>query len=220
MLSPVYQNSYLDFSPADFPLHFDPNVYLYIRVHFQWIQVYMYSCKTLWYCCKMHQSYIFLAHGHIRWCLNKRNTQITKYKLSFKKKTLTHEQLWKQQYMGRPPLQTFLDMINVVFVLSGSSKLENPPLLLNILKSNAHPHILFHSQWNRFTCTVVRAFVLLLFLLCFAIVTIGIRAARVWPCDTLIDVYIYKADQQLTKIYKRFKRSAALLDIRIWFEHH
>ena len=66
------QNSYLDFSPAYFPLHFDPNVYLYILVHFQWIQVYMYSCKTLWYCCKMHQSCICIAHEHIRWYLNKK----------------------------------------------------------------------------------------------------------------------------------------------------
>ena len=46
--------------------------YLYILFHFQWIQVYMYSCKTLWYCCKTHQSCICTAHEHIRWCLKKK----------------------------------------------------------------------------------------------------------------------------------------------------
>ena len=48
--------------------------------------------------------------------------------------------------MGRPPLHTVLNMINVVFVLSDSLKLESLPPLLNILKSNTHPRILFHSQ--------------------------------------------------------------------------
>ena len=55
-----------------FPLYFDPNVYLYILFHFQWIQVYMYSCKTLWYCCKTRQSCIYTAHEHIRWYLKKK----------------------------------------------------------------------------------------------------------------------------------------------------
>ena len=48
--------------------------------------------------------------------------------------------------MGRPPLHTVLNMVYVVFVLIESSKLENPPPLLNILKSDAHPRSLFHSK--------------------------------------------------------------------------
>ena len=47
-----------------------------------------------------------------------------------------------QQKLGRP----VLNMVKVVFVLSESSKLKNPPHLLNILDSNAHPRSLFHSH--------------------------------------------------------------------------
>ena len=45
--------------------------------------------------------------------------------------------------MGRPPLQTVRDMINVVFALSESSKLEDPPLLLYILKITLTPTFSF-----------------------------------------------------------------------------
>ena len=51
-----------------------------------------------------------------------------------------------QQKLGGPPLLTVLNMVKVVFVLSESSKLKNPPHLLNILNNNAHPRSLFHSQ--------------------------------------------------------------------------
>ena len=44
--------------------------------------------------------------------------------------------------MGRPPLHTVFNMINVVFVLSDSSKIESLPHLLNILKSNTPSHSL------------------------------------------------------------------------------
>ena len=72
--------------------------------------------------------------------------------------------------MGRSPLRTVLDMVNVVFVLSESIKLENPPPLLNILKVMLTLAFSSTASESRFTCTAVRPF---------GIVTIGIRAARV-----------------------------------------
>ena len=75
-----------------------------------------------------------------------------------------------QQKLGRPPLLTVLNMVKVVFVLSESSKLKNPPHLLNILKVMLTRAVSSTPSESRFTCTVVRPF---------GIVAIGIRAARV-----------------------------------------
>ena len=61
-------------------------------------------------------------------------------------------------------------MINVVFVLSESIKLENPPPLRNILKVMLTLAFFSTASESRFTCTAVRPF---------GIVAIGIRAARV-----------------------------------------
>ena len=70
-----------------------------------------------------------------------------KTKLSYQKKYIyMYRSTNNQQKLGGPPLLTVLNMVKVVFVLSESSILKNPPHLLNILNSNAHPRSLFHSQ--------------------------------------------------------------------------
>ena len=83
-----------------------------------------------------------------------------------------------------------------LLVLKESSKLKKISLLSTIF-SKVTLTLAFCStpSESRFTCTVVRPL---------GIVAIGIRAARVWPCDTLIDVYKYKANEELTKTYRKF----------------
>ena len=103
-----------------------------------------------------------------------------------------------------------MDVVLLYWYFTLYQKVRNYKILLCSIFSKITLTLAFSStpKESRFTCTVVRPL---------GIVAIGIRAARVWPSDTLIDVYRYIANKQLTKIYKWLRRSATLLDIHIWF---
>ena len=88
-----------------------------------------------------------------------------------------------------------MDVVLLYWYFTLYQKVRNYKILLCSIFSKITLTLAFSStpKESRFTCTVVRPL---------GIVARGIRAARVWPSDTLIDVYRYIANKQLTKIYK------------------